>query len=459
MTDVRNDYELCMDRLRGAGQKHVLRWWDELNDASRCRLVEQINAVDFRLMNRLIEQFLRGENGKFQGSIEPCPVVRLPKTEEDFADRSRMQAAGIDAISRGETALLVAAGGQGSRLGYDAPKGVFPIAPITGKSLFRLFAEKVIATQRRYHTTIPFYIMTSTTNHDSTVEFFESNAFFGLDADNVMFFSQDMLPAVDFEGKLILKAKDELFWSPNGHGGTIKALSDSGALDDMQRRGVRFISYHQVDNALVKSIDPVFIGYHAARGADMSLKVLSKRDAEEKLGVVGYVDGRLSVIEYSDLDENLMHARRPDGSLVYDMGNIAIHIISVDFARRENEGGFRLPYHVAKKKIEYVDTSGRIVKPEKSNGIKFETFIFDAVRDADVAVVFESRREEEFAPVKNSDGEDSPATARQALANLFGAWLEDAGVKVNRDTEGNVTAMIEISPLFALDAERNWHAR
>jgi len=434
-----------MDKLRGVGQDHVLRWWDELDDTGRCRLVEQINAIDFSLMTRLVEQLLRGENGKFEGHIEPCPVVRLPKTEEDFAERGRMEAAGVDAISRGAVALLIAAGGQGSRLGYDAPKGVFPIGPITGKSLFQVFAEKVIATQHRYHSTVPFYIMTSTTNHDATIEFFRTNSFFGLDAANVMFFAQDMLPAVDFSGKLILKAKDELFWSPNGHGGTIKALSDSGALDDMERRGVRYISYHQVDNALVKSVDPVFIGYHAARGADMSLKVLSKRDAEEKLGVVGYVEGTLSVIEYSDLGKELMRAG--------DMGNIAIHIISVDFARRENEGGFRLPYHVAKKKIEYVDTSGRIVKPEKDNGIKFETFIFDAVRDAGHAVVFESRREEEFAPVKSPDGEVSPATARQALVNLFGRWLENAGVKVKRDTECNVTVKIEISPLFALDGE------
>jgi UDP-N-acetylglucosamine/UDP-N-acetylgalactosamine diphosphorylase len=453
MKQLESDYKLWLAKARAAGQEHVFGWWEELDDHSRRKLLEQVKRIDFDLMSDLSARHLHATREKFKGPMEPAEIVPLPRTEEQFAQRQRMSALGAEAIRRGKVALFIVAGGQGSRLKYDPPKGTFPICPITEKTLFHVFAEKILATSRRYNVTIPLYVMTSPVNNGATAEFFELNDYFGLGRDNVMFAVQDTLPTLDFSGKFILKEKDEIFMNPNGHGGSIKAMKDSGALDDMRRRGIKHICYHQVDNVLARSIDPVFLGYHIAGGAEMSLKVLEKDDAEEKLGVVGMVDGRLTVIEYSDLACKLMHARRSDCSLVYGAGSIAIHILDVDFVERMNEGGFHLPYHVARKKTPFINDKGEPVEPEEPNAIKFETFIFDALPEARAAVTLETERAEEFAPLKNKTGDDSPETVAQALSNCYGRWLRYAGVDVPVDAKKNVIGKIEISPLYALDAD------
>jgi len=453
MTQTGLSYQQCIEKAATAGQGHVFRWWDELPDAARQKLAGQICKVDFGLIQSLSDRFLGRIPPRFGGTLEPAEFVRLPKNPQEQESLRRARQTGGDAISRGKVALFIVAGGQGSRLKYDPPKGTFPICPITGKSLFEVFAERVRATEKRYTTELPLYIMTSTINDGATRRFFEENDYFQLDRSRVSFFPQDMLPTLDTDGRFLLKRKYEIAVNPNGHGGSIKALHDSGALDDMARRGIKYVSYHQVDNVLVHSIDPAFIGYHIAGGAEMSLKVLEKRDAEEKLGVVGRVAGRMRVVEYSDLDKKLMHARNPDGSLVYRIGSIAIHLFNIDFIERLNDGGFHLPYHVAEKVCSYVDENGVIVKPERENCIKFETFVFDALPEARAAVVVETDRDEEFAPMKNEKGDDSPQTSVNALVNRNGRWLRQAGVEIPTDAEGNVRGMIEISPLFALDAE------
>jgi len=453
MADVMTDYEQCLEVVRAAGQEHVFRWWDELDERGRRKLLHQVRSVDFAELSSLMSRYLGRVPEKFAGRLEPMEVVSLPRTPEQQAQWRQMGELGEAAIRRGEVGLFIVAGGQGTRLRYDPPKGTFPICPISGKSLFHVFAEKLLATSARYKRRVPLYVMTSGINNAATNEFFRINHFFGIGRRNVIFAMQDMLPAVDFAGNILLKAKDALSMSPTGHGASIKALKDSGALDDMRRRGIKHLCYHQVDNVLVKSIDPVFLGFHIAAGAEMSLKVLRKRDAAEKLGVVGIVDGRTRVVEYSDLCDELMYATNPDGSLVHATGSIAIHILDTDFIERENEGGFRLPYHVARKVVPFINDSGELVKPQEPNGIKFETFVFDALPDARRSVVLETPREEEFAPVKNATGEDSPATARRALVNLYGRWLHEAGVEVPLDADGNVAGLIEISPLFALDAQ------
>ena len=453
MADVQLEYQQLLEAARAAGQDHIFRWWDELDDRGRRKLIFMVKDIDFELVRSLTGRYLHAIPEKFKGRIEPSEVVPLPRTDAQKAEARRMGQLGGEAISRGEVCLFIVAGGQGTRLKYDPPKGTFPICPLSKKSLFEVFAEKLTATALRYGRAIPLYVMTSAINNHATQEFFRINRYFGLGKRNVTFVVQDVIPSVDFDGRIILKNKDEVAVNPNGHGGSIKALKDNGALDDMRLRGVKYISYQQVDNVLVRSIDPVFLGYHIAADAEMSLKVLRKRDAEERLGVVGRVDGRLTVVEYSDLAPELMYATNPDGTLVYATGSIAIHILNVDFVERENMGGFRLPYHVAKKPVPYVDDNGEAVKPETPNGIKFETFVFDALRDAERSVTLETDREEEFAPLKNATGEDSPVTARRALVNAYGRWLKQAGVQVPTDGAGNVAGLIEISPLFALDPE------
>ena len=435
-----------MESFRRAGQGHVFRFWHRLSDVQRRNLLAQLGSVDIGWLEHAIARYRAGETPSLENAEPVHPST--PNEAERFGAHQR----GEELIRHGKVAALLVAGGQGTRLGFDAPKGMFPIGPISRKSLFQMHAEKILAASRRYDVSISFYVMTSPATHAQTVQFFQDNKFFGLPAHDVVFFQQGLVPAFDFEGRLILEAPDRISMNPNGHGGVLYALHESGALEDMLRRGVELLSYFQVDNPMVRVIDPVFLGMHALANAGMSCKVLRKRDAEEKLGVVCRINGVLQVIEYIDMPADKMHAQKPDGTLVFDAGSIAIHVLSVGFLSRLNETGVRLPLHFSKKKIRYVDDEGRLVEPAEPNGIKAEMFVFDILPHAPNPVILQTQREDEFAPVKNATGEDSPATAQQAMCDLFGRWLETAGVSVPRDGVGHVQGRIEIGPLYALDA-------
>ena len=436
------------DKLKSFDQIQVIRFWDELNDQSRRNLLDQIASIDFKLLNQL-KQLLFTGGKSFPAEMRPAPVISIPVTEEEHARAEEAVRTGTAAIEAGKVCAFLVSGGQGTRLGYDGPKGCFPIGPVSHKSIFQLHAEKILAAQRRYQAEIPWYIMTSITNDQATRSFFQEHQFFGLVPSNVMFFPQRLIPVLDSRGKMILNAKDHIFMSPNGHGGALLALVESGASDDMDRRGIEVISYFQVDNVLIQIIDPLFIGYHLQVRSQMSSKTIKKRDPYEKLGHFGLVDGKLHVIEYSDMSEEEKLARNPDGSLKYSAGSPAIHLMDPDFVRQETSGNLKLPFHVAHKKIPYLDSSGRLLEPETPNGYKFETFIFDALRDAERYIILETVREHEFSPVKNKVGEDSPDTARRDLTRYFGEWLEAAGIPVPRDDSGLYSGPIEIGPLFA----------
>lgn len=443
------EQQKVVDHVHEAGQGHVFKYWDELNESSRASLLNQLQQVDLTLMAALHEKFIKsGHDSQKKGDLKPADFINLPTTKQQQAAYHQAKKVGEEALRAGRVAAFLVAGGQGTRLGFNGPKGKFPVSPVKNKTLFQLHAEKILALSRKYDVAIPWYIMTSETNHEESVEFFESNSYFGLGAGNTMFFRQEMIPALSPHGKLILDARDHIFRNPNGHGGSLSALKNSGALDDMRGRGVDIIFYFQVDNVLVKMCDPVFLGYHIQEDAEMSAKVVVKTEPAEKVGVLGCVDSRLGVIEYSDLSKAQMQARNADGSLKFQAGNIAIHILNVDFVEKESEGGLRLPWHVAHKKIPCLDETGSVVEHDQTNGYKFETFVFDALGDAKRTVILEVDRAEEFSPVKNKEGVDSPETARRDLGNQFRRWLEAAGVawSVGKDA-------IEISPLFALDAE------
>jgi UDP-N-acetylglucosamine/UDP-N-acetylgalactosamine diphosphorylase len=295
--------------------------------------------------------------------------------------------------------------------------------------------------------------MTSPANDAETKDFFAKHDFFGLLPDQIHFFIQGTMPAVDEQGKILLASKHEIARSPDGHGGTLRALDRSVALGILEDQGIQEISYFQVDNVLAKVLDPVFIGYHAEAGAEMSSKVVRKAYPEEKVGVIGMRAGKLGVIEYSDLGHEDMVARDSQGELKYWAGSIAMHVIRVAFVRRLENEGILLPFHRADKKVPYIDARGRRMEPETPNGIKFESFIFDALQYASNAVTQEVSRQEEFSPVKNAAGVDSPEMARRDLMEMFASWLEEAGVKVPRDKQGALAARIEISPSYALDRE------
>lgn len=442
--------EYCA-RFREYGQDHVFAHWDTLGEAERAALLEDCAQVDFIWLQDRIQQLKAADHVETgPKELKPAPVITLPKGDAELAGLENAQRLGNDALRQEEVAVFLVAGGQGSRLGYEGPKGCYPIGPVTDRTLFQWHAEQIAARSAIHGCTIPWYIMTSRENHDDTIAFFESKNYFGLGEENVLFFKQRMVPSLDYEGKLILESPFRLAMNPDGHGGCLWALVHSGAVADMRKRGIRTLSYFQVDNPLVTIADPAFIGYHLEANAQMSSKILEKAYPEEKLGHIGYADGKLTVIEYSDMDEELMHARDEDGRLRFWAGSIAIHMLDVNFVEvigREAS----LPWHIAHKKIPYWK-DGTLVQPEANNGVKFETFVFDALPMTENNITMEVAREEEFAPVKNPTGVDSVESCRQLLSNRFGRWLEANGVKVLRDDEGNVVPRIEIAPRVALEA-------
>jgi UDP-N-acetylglucosamine/UDP-N-acetylgalactosamine diphosphorylase len=289
--------------------------------------------------------------------------------------------------------------------------------------------------------------MTSEATDAPTREFFERARHFGLDPRDVVFFQQGMVPALDAEGRILMASPGAPFLAPNGHGGMLGALASSGALDHARERGVDVFAYFQVDNPLARPADPVFLGLHALRGARMSSKVVRKRDAAEKVGVLGRVDGKLSCIEYSDLPAKLRDARDAGGDLMFSAGNIALHAIDRVFVEELTRGGLRLPWHVARKSIPITTAAGAHAEVE---GFKFEAFVFDALSMAGPSVVMEVARECEFSPVKQKSGDDSPATARRDQCRLHAGWVERAGL-APPPTDADGTPLVEIDPRFAED--------
>lgn len=436
-----------VERLAEHGQEHLAFGWERLTAAERNNLVAQLAAIDFTALRTL-----HGARDTVADALPPRDVIEPVTVHPPRAERAAL-AAGEEALRRGEVAVLLVAGGQGTRLGFDSPKGMYPVGPVSHASLFRIHAEKVLALARRYGRPVPLLVMTSPATHAETEAYFRDHNFFGLPRGDVYFFQQGTMPAVDIAtGRLLLEAPGRLFLSPNGHGGTLTALAGTGVLGEMERRGVRHVFYFQVDNPLVKVCDPSFLGTHIARRSEASSKVVFKERPEEKVGILALVRGRCSIIEYSDMPAAMAAERADDGALKYRAGNPAIHIFDVGFLRRVTGGG--LAYHVARKKVPYLDTrTGQTVNPETENALKFELFIFDALPLANRWLAMETSRAEEFAPLKNASGADSPAAVRSAMSRLHADWLEAGGVSVPRDRDGEPVHAVEISPLFALDAD------
>lgn len=439
------DYQKYFNLLKKYNQDHVLMFWDQYNESQKSNFIKQIESIDFELLADLYKKASSKDNSVQDINLDPTSVVSLSQRQSLDA---KMIAKGQELLKAGKVAVFLVAGGQGSRLGYDGPKGVYPISPVKRKSLFQLHAEKIIASNRMYNTNIPWYIMTSSGNHDDTVAFFEKNNYFGLNGQDVMFFKQEMMPAVDNNGKLLLVEKDQIFMSPNGHGGSLKAIWDSGAYDDMMKRNIESIFYFQVDNVLINIADPAFIGYHKSDDAEMSSKVLRKAYPEEKLGVICRINGNIGVIEYSDLSKEDTYATTKDGELKYWAGSIAIHMLETSFIEKINKKGFKLPYHIAEKSIPHIDKDGNLVKPAGKNGYKFETFVFDALHHCKTTTTIEGRREDDFSPLKNKTGLDSEETAIRDMSAMFIRWLKSAGKNLPDEINN-----IEISPLFAKTAE------
>ena len=432
-----------MALLERHGQEQLLRFWDELGEPERAQLAADVAQVDLDLTDELVASLLeQGPAEADLGEIAPPGAVR-PGPEDVLAGRGMLAA--------GEVAVVIVAGGQGTRLGFDGPKGCYPIGPVSDRSLFQIHAEKVTALGRRHGVSVPLYVMTSPQNHAETAAFFADHDGFGVE--KLRLFVQGEMPAVDrSSGRILLSERGRVALSPDGHGGVIRALERSGALAEMAAGGIRTIFHLQVDNPLIAIGDPGFLGAHRRAGAEMSSKVVRKTDPAEKVGLVVVRDGRQEMIEYSDLPDELAERRAPDGGLELWAGSIALHLIDVAFARRLAAGEGRLPFHRAVKPVPFVDEHGHAVDPREPNAVKFEQFIFDAIPLAERALVVETDRAAEFEPLKNATGPASPETVRGRLSAVYAGWLEGAGVAVPRGADGLPAHPIEISPLVALDA-------
>ncbi|CAN5804532.1 UDPGP type 1 family protein [soil metagenome] len=469
---------LLAARIKTAGQEHLLGVAAGLSAPGLAMYEQQLSAVEWERVPGWVAEYVTGKPAAAVAEgAEIEPVKHYPADPRSEAgrgpwERERYRALGIELINRGKVAAFTVAGGQGSRLGFEGPKGCYPAGAVTGKPLFACLAEWIVAAERRWRTgktmgeggAIPWYIMTSPLNHAATVEFFEANSFFGMDARDVMFFPQGVMPSFDMRtGKMLLSGPGELAVNPDGHGGSIRALHASGALKDMRRRGVEQISYTQIDNPLVRVIDPVFLGLHVhapESSGEMSSKMVSKAHAGEKVGVFASAAGKVQVIEYSDMPRALTEATDERGGLKFGAGSIAVHALSVEFVERLATGGgsgegagARLAFHRAEKKVPYFDleTNAR-VEPTENNAVKLEAFVFDALLSARGTVVLETPRMEEFAPIKNATGADSPATCSAMQTERAAGWIESAGGTVPRDVAGKAECMLEVSPLTALDA-------
>ncbi len=445
-------FEKTFKLLKKHNQDQILAFWNKLNSEQKGRLIEQIDQIDLSKIDDWVENFVKkSPSALIDTDFEPVTCYQCkPNSTEQQGKYAKATELGKKLISQGKVAAFVVAGGQGTRLGFDGPKGNFPISPIRKKTLFQIFAEDILATELKYKTSCPWYIMTSPLNHEQTVEIFRSNNYYGLEKDNIFIFQQGTLPNFSMEGKILLAEKDEIACSPDGHGGCIRALYKSGALEDMKNRGIEYISYWQVDNPLINIFDPLFIGLHALDQAEMSSKALKKTSPNEKIGNFCLVDGKVNIIEYSDLSDELALKRNPDNSLAFELGSIAIHIINRGFLEKFASKSVSLPLHRAVKTIPHIDQNGKKIE---SKGIKLESFIFDAIPLASNSIVFETIRSEEFAPVKNATGVDSAESTHQMMIDRAAAWLEYAGVEVPRKTDGSVDCTIEISPLFALEKD------
>jgi UDP-N-acetylglucosamine/UDP-N-acetylgalactosamine diphosphorylase len=444
-----------IEAFEAAGQGQVFKFFDRLDAEGRARLLAQAASVDLAEVERLVAEHVRGAGAAKLDldGLEPAPYIPLPGRGGSIGRWDAAASAGSEAIRAGRVAAFTVAGGQGTRLGYDGPKGTFPVTPVTGKTLFQVFAEKIARSGDRFGVVLHWFILTSEINHADTVAAFEKANYFGLDPDQVHFIVQGLVPAVDYGGKILLAAPDRIAMTPDGHGGSLRALVRGGAVDLMRQVGVDCLSYFQVDNPIVQCIDPAFIGFHVLGGSELSSKMVPKAYAGEKVGHFCLQNGRSLVIEYSDMPAELQEQTAEDGRLRFRAGSVAIHIFDREFIARVGGGGEggRLPFHRADKKIPTVDAAGEPVAPDEPNGVKFEMFVFDALPLARNPVIIEADRGSDFSPVKNAEGGDSPRTCKEDQLRQFTRWLAAAGLRLEVDETGLPPFVFEISPRFAAD--------
>jgi len=452
------------DKYTKAGQGQVFTFYDSLSTAEKAQLFGQLSGFDPVRINEITDRALNppkddGAGGK-EVALEPLPESATASIlDSQAADIEGWYASGLDLIGQDKVAVVLMAGGQGTRLGSSAPKGCYDIGLPSRKSLFQIQAERIrkveelAAAKTGRKATVPWYVMTSGPTRAPTEDYFKQHKYFGLDAANVVIFEQGVLPCISNDGKILLEAKGRVAVAPDGNGGIYQALVVSSVLDDMRRRGIQHVHAYCVDNCLVKVADPVFVGFAAAKDVDIATKVVRKRNATESVGLILLKNGRPDVVEYSEIDKATAEAQDPKqpGVLKFRAANIVNHYYSFRFLESIPVWAHKLPHHVARKKIPYADLdSGAAVKPDKPNGIKLEQFVFDVFPMLELAkfACMEVRREDEFSPLKNArgTGEDDPDTSKKDIMQQGKRWVQAAGATITSD---NPEAGIEVSPLIS----------
>ena len=397
------NYNEAMEKLKKYGQEHVLKYYAELPDEQRNTLIEQIDRTDFTVIGQAAEM------GK-RGAIAPIKAMTIPEID---MGRERFERIGMEAVKAGKLGAVLLAGGMGTRLGSDAPKGMYDIGISKPVYIFQRLIENLMKVVEKAGNYIQLFVMTSEKNHDATVGFFKEHDYFGYDKDYIAFFKQDMAPAADFDGKVYMEAKDSIATSPNGNGGWFLSMKKSGLLELVEKRGIEWLNVFAVDNVLQSIADPVFAGAVLEGGYSVGSKVIRKVNPQEKVGVMCTEDGRPSIVEYIELTEDMLTQRDENGEYAYNFGVILNYLFKVD--KLVNLLERKLPYHKSAKKIPYINEAGELVKPEEPNGYKYEQFILDMIQMLDSCLPFEVVREKEFAPIKNKTGVDSVESARELL--------------------------------------------
>ena len=397
------NYNEAMEKLKEYGQEHVLKYYAELPDEQRNTLIEQIDRTDFTVIGQA------AETGK-RGTIAPIKAMTIPEID---MGRERFERIGMEAVKAGKLGAVLLAGGMGTRLGSDAPKGMYDIGISKPVYIFQRLIENLMKVVEKAGNYIQLFVMTSEMNHDATVGFFKEHDYFGYDKDYIAFFKQDMAPAADFDGKVYMEAKDSIATSPNGNGGWFLSMKKSGLLELVEKRGIEWLNVFAVDNVLQSIADPVFAGAVLEGGYSVGSKVIRKVNPQEKVGVMCTEDGRPSIVEYIELTEDMLTQRDENGEYAYNFGVILNYLFKVD--KLVNLLERKLPYHKSAKKIPYINEAGELVKPEEPNGYKYEQFILDMIQMLDSCLPFEVVRGKEFAPIKNKTGVDSVESARELL--------------------------------------------
>lgn len=399
-------YKEALEKVKKYEQEHLLRYYDELNETEKKEILEQIESTDFDML-----KLCKGENHQAKkGKITPLSALQLCEIEKN---RESFENTGIQAIKAGKVAAVLLAGGMGTRLGSDDPKGMYNIGETKDVFIFERIVRNLLDVVEKTGTWVHLFVMTSDKNHTATTNFFEEKNYFGYDKAYVTFFKQDMAPAATYDGKVYMESKSHMSTSPNGNGGWFISMSRAGILDIIKKEGIEWLNVFAVDNVLQRMVDPVFVGATIQKNAAVGSKVVKKAAPDEKVGVMCLEDGKPSIVEYYELTDDLMNAKDENGEPAYNYGVILNYL----FREKDLEEIMQksMPLHIVEKKIPYMDERGQLIKPEKPNGYKFETLVLDMIHLMDSCLPFEVVREKEFAPIKNKTGVDSVETAKALL--------------------------------------------